>query len=76
MTIDIERMAREAETPAWGDWFSDEDALARFAALVAAETRERCAAILDANADACNPYSTSAALLKSNAAAIRAGGKP
>ena len=38
---DIERMAREAESPAWGDWFSDEDALMRFAALVAAAERGR-----------------------------------
>jgi hypothetical protein len=41
-------------------------------AHIAAE-RERCAKILDANAAACTPYSTTQSVLMANAAAIREG---
>lgn len=46
---------------------------AQISAAIAAE-RERCAGIIEDNADACNPYSSTAGILRSNAAAIRAGG--
>lgn len=81
---DIERMAREAGFPfnKYGmlqgpdeEGFDADDMLVRFAALVAAAERERCAEIIESSADACNPYSGPALILRSNAAAIRHGGK-
>ncbi len=51
------------------DWH---DELERFAALVAAAEREACASIVQANAEACDTYSTARRILESNAAAIRA----
>lgn len=46
MTIDRAKtieMAMQAESPAWGDWWSDEDALLRFAASLRAEVLEEAA---------------------------------
>jgi hypothetical protein len=34
-------LAESCCNPAWGDWFSDEDALIKFASLVAAAERQR-----------------------------------
>jgi hypothetical protein len=38
-------LAESCCNPAWGDWFSDEDALIQFASLVSAAEREACAQI-------------------------------
>lgn len=73
---DITRMAREAgiKNDCDGIW-CDADQLIAFAALVAAAQREACAAMLDANAMACeNPIYRS--LLQANAQAIREMGQP
>ena len=73
---DITRMAREAgiKNDCDGIW-CDADQLIAFAALVAAAQREACAAMLDANAMACeNPIYRS--LLQANAQAIRKMGQP
>jgi len=73
---DITRMAREAgiRNDCDGIW-CDADQLKRFAALVAADEREACAAMLDENAMACeNPIYRS--LLQANAQAIREMGQP
>lgn len=81
---DIIRMAREAGFNACngfsqlivrhsnGSWVDVADQLERFAALVAAAEREACASIVQANAEACDTYSTARRILESNAAAIRA----
>ncbi len=50
--------------------------LERFASLVAAAEREACAALVQANAEACDTYSTARRVLESNAAAIRARSTP
>lgn len=49
--------------------------LERFASLVAARTREECAALVQENADACDPGSLLQIYLASNAAAIRSMGE-
>ena len=46
-----------------------------FYALAVAKEREECAALVQANADACDTYSTARRILESNAAAIRARGE-
>jgi len=51
------------------------EALAKLCALVVAKEREECAALVQANADACDTYSTARRILESNAAAIRARGE-
>jgi len=66
---DIERMAREGDPNAWG-YHRNKD-LIRFAELVRAQERERCAAIVQANADECQAGSVMYAILSANAAAIR-----
>lgn len=73
---DITRMAREAgiKNDCDGIW-CDADQLIAFAALVGAAQREACAAMLNANAMACeNPIYRS--LLQANAQAIREMGQP
>jgi len=47
-----------------------------FAKLVAEAEREACAKIVELNADACRSDDVAQMILKSNAAAIRARGKP
>ena len=71
---DIIRMAREAKLlPEWLELCKkDEEALDRFAALVAAAEREACAALLEANGMRCGEESLSRLILETNAAAIRA----
>ena len=49
--------------------------LERFYVLAVAKEREECAALVQANADACDTYSTARRILESNAAAIRARGE-
>lgn len=50
---------------------------ARHVANIAAEReREACAPLVQANAEACDTYSTSRRILESNAAAIRARSEP
>ena len=67
---DIVRMAKEAGMESFNICVELDD----FAALVASAEREACAAILDANAMACeSPILRS--LLQSNAQAIRARGQ-
>jgi hypothetical protein len=71
---DIIRMAREAGMTGLDSGGLLEN-FERFAALVAAAQREACAAMLDANAMACeNPIYRS--LLQANAQAIREMGQP
>jgi len=50
--------------------------LYEFAKLVAQHEREACAKIVELNADACRSDGVAQMILKSNAAAIRARGKP
>jgi hypothetical protein len=50
-------------------------ALERFAALVRADEREACAALVQSNAEACDTYSMARIVLDGNAAAIRARGQ-
>lgn len=71
MRDDIIAMARQAGIgPVYGN-----ESIERFAALVGAAQREACAAMLDANAMACeNPIYRS--LLQANAQAIREMGQP
>ena len=58
---------------------ADRIALERLAALAyaagQAAEREACAALLEANAEACRPESTMRLILETNAAAIRARGQ-
>lgn len=61
--------------PHTSDEFSVHVELERFAALVAAHEREECAKVVEANAKACDTYSTARAILESNVAAIRARGR-
>jgi hypothetical protein len=69
---DITRMARDA---GFVGFDGENKCLREFAALVAAAQREACAAMLDANAMACeNPIYRS--LLQANAQAIREMGQP
>jgi len=71
---DITRMAREAGMTGLDSGGLLEN-FERFAALVAAAQREACAALVDANAMACeNPIYRS--LLQANAQAIREMGQP
>jgi len=68
---DIIRLAREAGIVDWslhGRLESKEEALERFAALVAAAEREACA-------DICDQYSTCEGIAQKCAAAIRARGE-
>ena len=74
-TIELAREAGAFEAHA----FLDEplallgtDKIERFAALIREQEREACAALVQANADACDAGSTLAIYLASNAAAIRA----
>jgi len=74
---DIIAMARQAgaHDDGFEVRFKEPRYLERFAALVAAAQREACAAMLEANAMACeNPIYRS--LLQANAQAIREMGQP
>lgn len=53
----------------------NEEGLLRFAKLVASAEREKCAKIVELNADACMPDSLAQMYLYSNATAIRARGQ-
>lgn len=73
MTEDLIAIAREI----YGTEATEQEI--RFAALIearaVARTREECAALVQANADACEPGSRLQVYLASNAAAIRAMGE-
>lgn len=73
----IIQMAREAgfDFPSEGDCFDYPLEFERFYALAVAKEREECAALVQANADACDTYSTARRILESNAAAIRSRGE-
>lgn len=71
---EVERLARECIAEDWdkgGRYYRNMD-LARFAALVQAAERERCALIVDANAALCvTKHGFVADIIASQAAAIR-----
>jgi hypothetical protein len=75
---DIIRMAREAgfkphhSPEMWDITIASDEAIERFAALVAAVEREACAALLEANGMRCGEESLLRLILEANAAAIRA----
>ena len=78
----IIEMAKQAWSDAGEGWVVDRwfngraKAFIGFAKLVAQHEREACAKIVELNADACRSDGVAQMILKSNAAAIRARGKP
>ena len=78
MTEDLIATGREAGfciTDSLETIVGNKTALEAYTALVVARTREECAALVQANADACEPGSMLQVYLASSAAAIRALGE-